>query len=188
MKNSIQLKRYKLFFLIISIAWFIPVITKSQTLIPTWEKRDLYSYCVEYDIMNHPTKGNWIVHWGLSKELLKYALDKDGFEFTETDSSIIFKQDYITHHECIFDNMNSLYFVKSFHLMTIPFGIDYSKKLQRKLTIIFGKAPMTTSYDFNGIVYSWLYNKCYASNGSSLVNYIDQSGLYYIYHAVYRYK
>lgn len=187
MKNSTQLKRCKFFFLII-IASFTPAIIKSQDSIPTWDKKELYSYCIEYDIMNHPTKGNWIVSWGLPKELLKHALNNEGLEFTETDSSIIFKQDYITHHECMFDKMNTLYLVKSFHLMTVNFGVDYSKKLKRKLTIVFGKAPMTTPYDFNGIVYSWFNNKCFSGSGSTLVNYIDQSGLYYIYHSVYRYK
>lgn len=188
MKNLIRLKRCKLLFLIIIISNLVPFITKSQNLIPGWEKRELYSYCFEYDIMNHPTKGNWIIQWSTSKEILKHALSKDSFEFTETDSSIIFKQDYITHHECIFDKMNALYFIKSFHLMTVPFGIDYSKKLQRKLTIVFGKSPVTTPYDFNGITYSWYYGKCSAGNGSSIVNYIDQSGLYYIYHSTYCYK
>lgn len=187
MKSLIQLKRCKLFFLII-IASFIPAIIRSQDLVPTWEKRELYSYCVEYDIMNSPIKGNWIVSWGLPKELLKHALKSENLEFTETDSSIIFKQDYLTHHECIFDKMNNLYFVKSYHLMNVSFGVDYSKKLHRKMAIVFGKAPIVTPYDFNGIVYSWFNTKCFSGSGTTIINYIDQSGLYYIYHSTYRYK
>lgn len=186
MKNLILHLKCKIIILLLAIVF--PNLSLSQQIIPKWEKRELYSYCFEYDIMNHHVKGNWIVSWGSSRESLKYALSKDDITYQETDSSVIFKQDYVTHHECIFDKLNSLYCVKSHHIMTVGFGMDYSKKLQRKLAIVFGKAPMITPYDYNGVSFTWMHKNCLSGVGTTLVNYINESGYYYIYHVAERYK
>jgi len=187
MMNSILLKRCNLF-LYLFIILSVPFKSYSQRIIPTWDNKVLQSYCIEYDIMDHPTKGSWIVSWGTSKESLKYGLSKEGITYQETDSSIIFKENYFSHHECVFDKMNNLYSVKSFHLFTVQLGIDYSKKLRKKLIILFGKAPKTNSYYDNGIVYNWMTDKCFSVVSSSIINYINDSGLYYLYHITSKYQ
>lgn len=186
MKNLILHQKCKIIILFFLLC--IPYFSYSQQVLPRWDKRELYSYCLEYDIMNHHTKGNWIVSWGSSKESLKYTLSKEDITYQETDSSIIFKEDYLTHHECIFDKLNSLSSVKTHHIMTITFGMDYSKKIQKKMSIVFGKAPITTPYDYNGITYTWIHKNCYAGVGVTLVNYINENGYYYIYQVAERYK
>lgn len=186
MKNSIHLKRCNVILHILTVL-LISFESYSQDIIPKWDNRIVDLYCNEYNIMDHPTKGSWIVSWGISKESLKHGLNQEDIIYQETDSSIIFKEDYFSHHECIFDKMNSLYSVKSFYSMRIQSGMDHSKRLRKKLTIVFGKAPKTNSYYDNGIVYNWMTDKCSSVVSSSIINYINESGLYYLYHITTKY-
>jgi hypothetical protein len=187
-KKQVTIKYYKnkdLFVkkIITLLAAFIittPIFADINDLVATgWRKNVVTTHCDEYDVMIGDD-GYWVVKWGVDRELVKAALIRDGFDITETDSSITWKQSSIYRCEIQFNKNHRLKTVMCIITVPINSGISISRSLQNKLVAMYGSSGKFKMIGSSSS-YSWLDQRCEGKPIYTLIaNSIVEGGSYII--------
>jgi hypothetical protein len=144
---------------LIALMFAMPIFVKAGDLNSTgWRKNIVTSYCNEYDVMSGDG-GQWVVEWGTPRETIRVALSRDGFDYTETDSTISWTQNSIYKCEIKFNQKQELSTIMCIITVPIKNGVEISQSLRKKLEAIYrisGKFKMIGSSSS----YSWLDERC----------------------------
>ena len=149
----------KIIMLFVAILFATPLFSQTDELVSTgWRQNFVTSYCDEYDVMVG-TDGFWIVRWGSSRETVRTALTRDGFTYTETDTTISWYQNSIYKCELQF-NMNQR-LNRIMFIVTVPLknGIEISNSLKKKFDAVYGVSGKFKMIGTSSS-YSWLDNRC----------------------------
>lgn len=153
-------KSNRIFHLFLSTLLFFYSNINAQNIQPAWQKHELTSYCLSYEVMDFVSKGVWVAFWSIPKHIAKISLEKDSLTYIETDSSLIFNQDIISKHEMIFDKNNRFYKAISQHDCNIDFGVRYSQKFQNRFSYVHDDNSLKTSKYGDGVEYRWESKDC----------------------------
>lgn len=149
----------KILMLFVATLFATPMFSQTDELVSTgWRQNFVISHCDEYDVMVGD-KGYWTVRWGTSREAIRAALSRDGFTYTETDSTITWNQNSIYKCDLQFNVNQKLN--KIMFNVTIPLknGIEISGSLKKKFDAIYG-TPGKFKMIGQSSSYSWLQTTC----------------------------
>ena len=164
----------KIIMLFVAILFATPMFSQTDELTLTgWRQNFVTSYCDEYDMMVGD-KGYWILRWGTSREAIRGALTRDGFTYTETDTTISWYQNSIYKCELQFNANQKLN--RTMFVVTVPIknGIEISNSLKKKFDAVYGVSGKFKMIGTSSS-YSWLDNRCgnkpiYSLQANTLVN------------------
>ena len=127
-----------------------------------WRKGVLTSYCEEISLMLDNGK-QWILPWNATKEVVKYALMRDGYPFEETDSTINWKKDFIFKYEIEFNEDSQIKNAGTIIMLKPVNGIPIAESMKRLLESIYGEKG--NNYKPEGVSqsstsYTWINKKC----------------------------
>ena len=127
-----------------------------------WRKGVLTSYCEEISLMLDNGK-QWILPWNATKEVVKYALMRDGYPFEETDSTINWKNKSIFKYEIEFNEDSQIKNAGTIIMLKPVNGIPIAESMKRLLESIYGEKgnnykPEGASQSSTS--YTWLNKKC----------------------------
>ena len=124
-----------------------------------WRKGVLNTYCDEYDLM--PDEGKqWILPWNATKEIVKYALIRDGYKVEETDSTISWNYQTFLKFEIQFTEDLQIKNVGTIIIVKPVSGIQIAETLKKKLESIYAEKGKFRSSDGSSISYTWLSTNC----------------------------
>jgi hypothetical protein len=149
----------KIITLIVLLMFATPIFADIEDYVSTgWRKTVITSHCDEYDIMVGDS-GYWVVKWGSNRELIKAALVRDGFNLSETDSSITWRQNSIFRCELQFNKNHVLKTIMCVITVPINSGVSISRSLQNKFISIYGSNGKFKMIGTSSS-YSWLDQRC----------------------------
>ena len=127
-----------------------------------WRKGVLTSYCEEINLMLDNGK-QWILPWNATKEVVKYALIRDGYPFEETDSTINWKYQSIFKYEIQFTEDSQIKNAGTIIILKPVNGIPIAESIKKILESIYGEKgnnykPEGASQSSTS--YTWLNKKC----------------------------
>jgi hypothetical protein len=127
-----------------------------------WRKGVLTSYCEEINFMIDNGK-QWILPWNATKEVVKYALMRDGYPFEETDSTINWKYQSIFKYEIQFTEDSQIKNAGTIIILKPVNGIPIAESIKKILESIYGEKG--NNYKPEGASksstsYTWLNKKC----------------------------
>lgn len=145
--------------LLVALLIVSPMFSQTGDYVATgWRQNFVLSYCDEYDVMSGDD-GYWVVRWGSSREIIKGALARDGFDIIETDSTISWTHGSIYRCEVQFNKLQRLKTVM--YIITVPanHGVSISKSLKEKFTAIYGSTGKFKMIGSSS-AYTWLDERC----------------------------
>lgn len=139
-----------------------------------WRKGVITSYCNEYDLMIDDGK-QWILPWNATREIIKYALVRDGYSIEETDSTISWKHQNLLKFEVQFTEDSKIKTVGTIIILKPIDGIQIAESLKRKLESIYNEKGKYRHSEGTSISYTWHNTSCNKSVVTMLTrNMIDK--------------
>ena len=124
-----------------------------------WRKGVITSYCEEYDLM--PDEGKqWILPWNATREIIKYALVRDGYSIEETDSTLSWKHQNLLKFEIQFTEDSKIKTVGTIIILKPIDGIQIAESLKKKLESIYREKGKYRPADGTSISYTWHNTDC----------------------------
>ncbi len=144
-----------------------------------WRKGVLTSYCEEYDLI--PDEGKqWILPWNATREIIKYALVRDGYSIEETDSTLSWKHQNLLKFEIIFNSDSQIKNVGIILIVKSISGVKIAEALKNKLEIIYKEKGKIYANDEKSTSYTWLNTSCDKNIMTMLTNNIVNKDTYII--------
>jgi hypothetical protein len=145
-----------------------------------WRKDFIISYCDEYDIMIDGNKGQWVIPWTATREVVKYTLKRDGFKFTETDSTISWESGKILQYEIQFKSNEEVQRIGTIITIPVSSGPKIAESLKKKLEMIYKIPGKYLPSEGSGLSYTWIDKDCSTPTISMLSRTIVNSETYLI--------
>lgn len=124
-----------------------------------WRNGVIGSYCEEYDLMLDDGK-QWILPWNSTRDIIKYALVRDGFKVEETDSTISWNHQNFIKFEIQFTEDLQIKNVGTIIIVKPTIGIQIAESLKKKLESIYAEKGKYRPSDGSSISYTWLSTNC----------------------------
>jgi len=145
-----------------------------------WRQGVVNSYCEQYDVMVDSDKGQWVVSWSNTREEIKYTLKQDGISFTETDSTIRWKQGTILEYEIGFNQDESIQRIGLIIFSPHSSGPKLAESLKSKIDAIYKKPGKYLPSESAGVSYTWVDKDCSRQVISMLSRVLVNSDVYLV--------
>lgn len=124
-----------------------------------WRNGVLHSYCEEYDLMVDNNR-QWVLPWDANRQVVKYALARDGYTIEETDSTISWKVGEILKYEIQFTDDSKIKNVGIIIFTKVGVGFRISDALMKKLEAIHREKGKFRKTEGSGTSYTWHDTTC----------------------------
>lgn len=124
-----------------------------------WRNGVINSYCDEYDLMLDEGK-QWILPWNATRDVIKYALIKDGYNLEESDSTIAWTHQNLLKFEILFTEDLHIKNVGTIIILKPTTGIQIAESLKKKLESIYGEKGKYRPSDGSSTSFTWLNTNC----------------------------
>jgi hypothetical protein len=145
-----------------------------------WRKDIVYSYCYEYDMMVDEEKGQWVIPWNATRDLIEFALSRDGFNLTKTDNSVSWKSSSIFECRIEFKDDQTIKNLGIIITVNPANGPKLAEALKKKVETIHKFPGKYRPSKGNDISYVWLNESCTEKVVSMLSRVMVNSEIYLI--------
>lgn len=124
-----------------------------------WRSGVLLSYCEEYDLMVDNNK-QWVLPWNANRQVIKYALVRDGYSIEETDSTITWNVGELLKYQIQFTDDSKIKNVGIIIFTKVGIGLQIHESLTKKLEAIHKEKGKFRKTDGSGTSYTWHNTSC----------------------------